>query len=98
MPEVPRVPWEKSSAREEYFLVKLIFSWIKADYAQKAFDIADITKVSQSLWLRLFLSANNHSQYKKTLVLIFGKKLKILWLSSRVSLLYAVRMVSIETR
>lgn len=69
----------ESSAREEYFLVKSIFSWIEADYAQKRFNIADITKVSQSLWIHLFLKINSHTRYRNTLISVFGKKLKLLW-------------------
>lgn len=76
---------EKERSREEFFFVKYLFSVIKNDYQQVVSNIADITKVKQCLWLRLFSIFNNSSQNRKALVSIFGKCLRALCCEENIS-------------
>lgn len=70
---------DREGAREEYFVIKLIVSVIKSDYNYNGSNIADITKMRQSIWIRLFSSINNHTRHRKAIMNIYGGLLRNLW-------------------
>ncbi|RKP33038.1 hypothetical protein METBISCDRAFT_11285 [Metschnikowia bicuspidata] len=75
---------EKGRTREEYFVLKLFLALVKSDYLACS-NIADITKVKQALWIRLFLCVNNHKSHRKALVFNFGRLLRLLWDADKAS-------------
>ncbi|WPK23541.1 hypothetical protein PUMCH_000782 [Australozyma saopauloensis] len=76
---------KSESVREEYYFVKFICAVMKVDFTFCSHNIADITKIKCSYWIKFFLKYNNHTKNRKLLVGIFGKLLKLLWEDNEVS-------------
>ncbi|KAK6462504.1 ras GTPase-activating-like protein [Scheffersomyces coipomensis] len=60
-------------SREEFYFVKLIFSFMENDMVNHSKTVSDITKIQTSFWIDFFLHFNSHTYQRQHLKLIGGK-------------------------